>query len=106
MSCNYVREYYGVPAEVGRRVIAREKIGIIAADRGHYIGVNFDFDKPGVIRNVHPTDFVIYLGMGVVRKMTRSQARYAAYLEVADLYENFKHYLRALQTADKLTGDA
>lgn len=79
MSCEYVREHYGVPATIGRRVVINGQPGIIAADRGHYIGVNFDADKPGVISNAHPTWEVHYGEMGQVRPMTRSQqARYAA----------------------------
>ena len=93
MSCEYVREYYGVPAEIGRRVVCYGKPGIIAEDRGHYIGVNLDEDKPGVVHNYHPTDQVEYLLMGHIRKMTRSQARYQRYLRVADFYEGFKHFL-------------
>lgn len=80
MSCEYVRNYYGVPACIGRRITFRGKEGIISEDRGHYIGVNFDEDKPGEVCNVHPTDGVEYGGMGKIRKMTRSQARYRAYL--------------------------
>lgn len=94
MRFQYVQQYYGVPAEMGRRVVVNGKPGIIAEDRGHYIGVNFDTDKPGVIHNVHPTDGVEYLGIGKVRKPTRSQARYARYLRVADCYESFLHFLR------------
>lgn len=95
MSCEYVRAHYGVPACVGRRVMVAGRPGVIAADRGHYLGVNFDADPPGIIQNVHPTDQVVYGQMGVVRPMTRSQRRYAAYLEVADLYPNFAAYLKA-----------
>lgn len=95
MSCEYVREYYGVPAAIGRRVTVSGQPGIIAADRGHYIGVNFDSDKPGAVHNAHPTSEVVYGEMGKVRQLTRSQERYARYLDVADCYENFAHYLRA-----------
>jgi hypothetical protein len=42
MRLEYVCRTYGVPAEIGRRVIVYGKPGIIAEDRGHYIGVNFD----------------------------------------------------------------
>jgi len=74
MSCEYVRNYYGVPAETGRLVCHAGRPGIIAEDRGNYIGVNFDDEKPGQVHNVHPTDENLeYLGMGKVRKMTRSQ---------------------------------
>lgn len=61
--CQYVRDHYGVPAEIGRRVLAYGKPGVIAEDRGHYIGVNLDGDKPGTVRNYHPTDGVEYLEM-------------------------------------------
>ena len=61
MSFEYIKDYYGVPAALGRRVIVNGRPGIIAADRGHYIGVNFDSDKPGVISNCHPTWMVEYL---------------------------------------------
>lgn len=80
MNCEYVRKYYGVNACIGRRVIVHGNQGVIAEDRGHYIGVNFDKDKPSDIYNVHPTDGVIYGEMGKIRKMTRSQKRYRDYL--------------------------
>ena len=80
MSCEYVRQHYGVPACIGRRVVAYGKPGVIVEDRGHYIGVNLDKDKPGRVNNYHPTDQVTYLGMGKVRKMTRSQQNYRDYL--------------------------
>ena len=85
-NCEYVREYYKVPAEIGRRILFDERPGIIAEDRGNYIGVNFDKDKPGVILNVHPTDEnLTYLDMGEVRKLTKSQKQYKEYKE-ADWY--------------------
>lgn len=102
MGCKYVRDYYDVPACIGRRVKVYGKPGIIAADRGHYIGVNFDADKPGVISNAHPTDKVEYLDIGKVRKPTASQARYQRYLEIGDCFEDFKHFL-AYET-DKARG--
>lgn len=89
MTCKYVRDYYGVPAEIGRRVTVYGKAGIIAADRGHYIGVNFDSDKPGRINNAHPVDGVEYLGMGSIRPMTKSQERYQRYLDVAECWGSF-----------------
>lgn len=80
MNCQYVKDYYGVPADIGRRIIFRGKEGIIAEGRGNYIGVNFDSDEPGMILNVHPTDGVEYVDMGEIRKMTRSKRRYRKYL--------------------------
>ncbi len=95
MTCEYVNEYYGVPACVGRRIVHMGNPGIIAQDRGHYIGVNFDSDKPGVVFNVHPTDSVEYGDMGTVRvrRMTRSQKRYAEYKEFSDCYDSFAAFL-------------
>lgn len=77
----YVRHHYNVPACRGRRVRVYDREGIIAECHGHYIGVNFDDCKPGVIQSAHPTDGVEYLDMGTIRKMTRSQRRYQEYLD-------------------------
>jgi len=93
----YVRSGYGVPAEYGRRVIIGDKPGIIVADRGHYIGVNFDSDRPGVIRNAHPTSEVKYGEIGTIRKMTSAQKRYQEYLEVAECFDGFGHWLKYKQ---------
>lgn len=94
MNCEYVRTYYGVPAEIGRLVTVYGKSGIIASDRGNYIGVNFDSDKPGVIKNAHPKDGVEYLGLGSIRKMTKSQRRYQRFLEVGECFDDFLSFLR------------
>ena len=80
MNCEYVRSYYHVPACIGRRVTVYGKPGIITEDRGNYIGVNLDSEPPTSVSNYHPTDQVIYLGMGKPRKLTRSQQRYQDYL--------------------------
>jgi hypothetical protein len=81
MSFEYVTQYYGVPACYGRLVKVYGKPGIIIKDRGNYIGVNFDDDKPGHVLNAHPVDGVEYLGIGTPRKMTRSQQRYRDYID-------------------------
>jgi hypothetical protein len=59
--CDYVRNYYGVPARVGMRVRAYGKEGVIVRKREnlHYIHVRFDgstFSVP-----CHPTDGIEYL---------------------------------------------
>jgi hypothetical protein len=90
----YAKQYYGVPSDISRRVVVDGKPGIIAADRGHYIGVNFDADKPGVIKNCHPTWRVEYQEMGRIRKLTASQQRYQRYLEIGECFENFKQFLQ------------
>jgi hypothetical protein len=58
--CAYVRQHYGVPACIGRKVIAYGKPGIILEDRGHYIGVALDDDKKVRVGNYHPTDGIVY----------------------------------------------
>ncbi len=95
MNCEYVKQNYGVPAEIGRRVTVYGKPGIIAEDRGHYIGVNFDADKPGVIKNAHPTSEVQYHDMGEIRKQTRSQKRYGDYLR-SESSDSFARYIGAV----------
>lgn len=80
-NCEYVRQYYGVPAEIGRRIEWDGRAGVIAEDRGQYIGVLFDDAKPGNISILHPTHEVKYLGMGQVRKMTAGQRRYRDFLD-------------------------
>jgi len=92
--CEYVKEYYGVPACIGRRVIAYGKPGIIVEDRGNYIGVTLDSEKPGTVNNYHPVDGIEYGEMGKIRPMTRSQARYQRYLEYGDGFRSFMDFCR------------
>lgn len=95
MAFEYVCKHYGVPACIGRRVTIDGKAGVIAEDRGHYIGVNFDSDKPGVIKNCHPTWKADYGDMGKVRKLTRSQLRYRQYLDDDfGSFDSFRHFLQ------------
>ena len=93
MNFEYVRDYYNVPACHGRRVVVGERPGIIAEDRGHYIGVNFDDSKPGFICNAHPTSEVKYGEIGAIRKPTRSQKRYQDFLRYGDAYDSFAEFL-------------
>jgi len=77
----YIKEHYGIDAYTSQRVIACGKPGIIAEDRGHYVGVNLDEDKPGIIGNYHPEHKMEYLNKsGTIRKMTAGQKRYREYL--------------------------
>lgn len=93
MNCEYVRNYYKVPAEIGRRVLVRGEPGIIAEDRGNYIGVLLDKDRPGRINNYHPTDQIEYLNeFGTIRPMTRSQKRYRHFL-ASEYPGSFAEYL-------------
>jgi len=93
MAYEYVCQFYDVPAEIGRRVIVYGKPGVIAEDMGNYISVNFDNNKPGHNLPCHPTDGVIYLEMGTVRRGTRSQERYRRYLR-SDCGLTFREWLK------------
>ncbi len=94
MNCQYICDHYNVPAHIGRRVIVHGKPGIIAEDRGHYLGVNFDHNKPGVIHNAHPTDGVEYLEMGTIRKPSKGAARYQRFHEYGDRFRSFIDFCR------------
>lgn len=99
MNCQYVRDYYNVPACVGRRVNFQGREGTIYEDGGNYISVNFDDQKPGECDNVHPTDEGLqYLGMGKIRKMTAGQKRYSEFREFSDCFDGFGHYLKYLSS--------
>lgn len=86
---DYINQYYGVNACIGRKVVVDGKSGVIVDSRGNYIGVNFDSDKPSVISNCHPTWHVEYGEIGKVRKQTKSQQRYQRYLEYGDSFNSF-----------------
>lgn len=92
----YIRNHYGVPAELGRRVEytgdKTPKQGVIVGVTNHYISIHFDGDKKPTKR-FHPTWEIKYLGMGVVPKIkqTRSQARYQRYLST-DCFDNFMQF--------------
>jgi hypothetical protein len=89
-NCEYIQKTYGVPACIGRRVIADGKPGVIAEDRGNYIGILLDCDKPGHVDNYHPMYKIKYLDeMGKVRKPGKAQARYRRFLEYGDMFDSF-----------------
>ena len=94
MKCEYASKYYNVPADIGRRVTVDGEPGIITSDRGAYIGVTFDKDKPGDITPCHPTWMVEYGEMGKIRPMTRAQKRYQRYLQYGDMFDSFIDYCR------------
>lgn len=85
----YVRDYYGVPAEKGRIIYFKGKKGMIVADKGNYIGVTFEGEDPKSIHILHPTWEVKYGEMGEIKeeKLTRSQKRYREYLEAREWYD-------------------
>ena len=95
MRLDYICRTYGVPAVIGRRVTVGGRPGVIAEDRGAYIGILFDDDEPNKIWPHHPTsDGLVYLKeMGRIRPMTRSQKRYREYLD-SDCGLSFGEWLR------------
>jgi hypothetical protein len=96
---DYITRAYGVPACIGRRITIHGKPATITSDLGHYIGITYDTDKPGVIRNAHPTDGVVYFDAVVKpRRASRSARRYADYLR-AEASVSFAEWLR-------ITGEA
>ncbi|MEG1082303.1 MAG: hypothetical protein RSE44_27570 [Pseudomonas sp.] len=58
--CEYVQQYYQVPACIGRRVIAYGKPGVITADFGHYIGIVLDDSTKRQPGRYHPVDGIEY----------------------------------------------
>jgi hypothetical protein len=60
MSFDYIRNYYGVPAERGRQVTCYGERGVIIGTHAAYITVVIDGDKSERKRNYHPTDQVVY----------------------------------------------
>lgn len=90
----YIKNTYGVNPEINMIVSLSGEQGVITKDNGHYIGVNFDKDKAGVVSNVHPTDDnLVYTDkFKAPRKMTRSQANYQEYLQY-DCNETFAEWM-------------
>ena len=84
MRLEYIKDHYGVDISLGMEVEFNGDTGVVTADRGHYVGVTFDKDKPGAMSNIHPTDEAIKF-TGRVRKirgMTRPQRNYQGYLRL------------------------
>lgn len=59
----YVCQHYGVPACLGREVMAYGKPGIIVKDLGHHIGVALVDDPRQRVRPYHPVDGMVYGGI-------------------------------------------
>jgi hypothetical protein len=110
MRLEYSRTQYNVPAEVGRRVTAYGKPGVITGAINAHIAVVLDDDPSEQGLPHHPTHEIIYgdMGMGKIRTWyclapwreewerdswftvyatTSSKARYKALLELRDVCE-------------------
>lgn len=90
----YVKKHYDVPACIGRVVLWEGIMGVIVKDRGHYIGVTLDCEKPTIIHSLHPDDVVYLDEIREPRKLTRAQERYQRYLRLSDCmeFDNFMHF--------------
>jgi len=53
--CQYVNDYYHIPAYVGMTVWVEGVEGKIVEDRGRYIGITFHDESAGIVHNFHPT---------------------------------------------------
>lgn len=72
MDFEYVQKYYGVPACFGRRIKDDQgRLGTIVEDRGNYIGVNIDKNKPQTVFNYHPTSVEYLDEIAEPRKLIR-----------------------------------
>ena len=82
---SYVRDNYGVPAEMYREVIVAGKKGVIIKDMGHHIGVYFYERQTYLPSPCHPTWEVEYLetfnSNPPIPKMTASKKRYMEYID-------------------------
>lgn len=113
MSFDYIRKYYGVPAERGRQVTCYGERGVIVGSDGHYICVVMDGDKSENEGRYHPTCEVVYgeivdtpalrewkcllprdrwddwdsPAVFTVTASTRSKARYKAFNDLSDVYD-------------------
>jgi hypothetical protein len=96
MNFEYVRQYYGVPAEMHREVVVGGKKGVITKDMGHYIGVVFYEEKSKFPLPCHPTSAVKYLDTFNNKppkdKNHHSKQRYRDYL-ASDCVETFREWL-------------
>lgn len=91
----YIKKHYNnTLAELGRVIEYNGERGLITEDRGNYIGITLDSDKPGTVANIHPTDEGLkYISsFKKVRRMTRSQSNYQDYLR-ADCSETFAEWM-------------
>lgn len=61
-SLAYIRRYYGVPANVGQRVIADGEPGVIVGGKNQYLLIDLDSGREQITGVWHPTWHMAYLG--------------------------------------------
>lgn len=87
----YIRDYYKVPAVVGRVVFYNGTRGVITGASGPHIKVWLDNRKDDVV--IHPRDLQYTEELGDLPKPTRSQKNYRAWLH-SETNETFIEFLR------------
>ena len=91
-NCEYVREHYGVPACIGRLVVAYGKPGTIVKDCGHYIGITLDEDPKRRVGRYHPVDGIVYGEMAKKVPRAPRPTNYDRYLK-EEYPDSFHEYL-------------
>lgn len=98
MSFQYIKDYYGVPAEMHREVIVSGKRGVITSDKGNYIGVTFYDRKDKSPLPCHPTSEVEYLDSfnpnPPVNKNQKAKDRYDEFLSADWFSGSFGDWLK------------
>lgn len=93
----YIKQYYNVPADLGRDIIVGGRPGTITTDMGNYIGVTLHDDAKKRSLPYHPTSEVEYLETftklsTLQPKNNRSKQRYSDYLH-SESSLSFKEWL-------------
>lgn len=68
----WIKEYYNVPAQIGRDVIVGGKLGTIVEDMNTYIGVIFKVDQRDYAVPCHPTSEVVTWKHSIVLRQLKS----------------------------------
>lgn len=87
----YIRNYYKVPAFVGRVVLYKGKRGVVTGASGPHVKAWFGDSKHDVI--VHPMDLHWTDETGQLPKRTRGQRNYMAWLH-SETNETFIEFMR------------
>ncbi len=87
----YIRDYYEVPAVIGRVVYYKDRRGVVCGSHGPHVKIWLEGDKnPGYY---HPTYELTWTDeIGPLPKLTRSQKMYRAYLDM-DVCDSFHDFL-------------
>lgn len=97
-SQEYIKNRYGVPADINREILFEDRKGKIVGFVDSYIKAVFYDDKKQRELPLHPTSNVVYLETfntnQIKVKNPRSRERYSHYLSL-DLDMSFLQYLKS-----------